>query len=315
MTENMQHQKVLLETGTNEVEILEFYLGEQSFGINVSKVLQLVAYDDDFYTPTPEAPVEAPGVYLWRDDTIPLVDLKAALNTSARNKPERPIMLVTEFNSVINGFHVDGVNRIHRLSWEQIDPASVYLERYSARITGSVHVEGRDILLPDFEQIVAELSPDTKLSYSSLDMPQEGDALKREHVKVLVAEDSQFIRVNMIKLLAQAGYNQIREFENGKDALKYITETVNTLADEGRPVSEAFDIVISDIEMPQLDGLTLCKRIKDDPRTQDTPVIIFSSLINEQMIHKCKEVGADDHVTKPRMGQLVSMLDRLLGIE
>lgn len=313
MNEQLQ-QKVLLESGTNEVEVLEFYLGEQSFGINVSKVLQLVAYDQAFYTPTPEAPEEAPGVYLWREDTIPLVDLKAALNTSSRTQPERPIMLVTEFNSVINGFHVDGVNRIHRLSWEQIDPASVYLERYSVRITGSVHVEGRDILLPDFEQIVAELSPDTKLSYSDMDLPDPSEIPRREDSRVLVAEDSQFIRVNMVKLLAQAGYRQVKEFENGKDALEYIVSTTTRLADEGRPATDAFDIIISDIEMPQMDGLTLCKRVKNDPKTANIPVIIFSSLINEQMIQKCQDVGADDHVTKPRMGMLVSMLDRLLGI-
>ncbi|XPV76456.1 MAG: chemotaxis protein CheW [Desulfovibrio sp.] len=310
----MTQQKVLLESGTNELEILEFFLGGQSYGINVAKILQIIPYRAEDFTETPESPAEMPGVLLWRGQTLPLIDLNIALNPRTTIEAERPIVLVTEFNNVENCFLTDGVNRIHRLSWEQVDPVTEFLERYTARITGSVHVDDTDILLVDFERLVAELFPDSDLGYHAHKIPVENLEERRGTKRIVFAEDSGFIRATITNILKDAGYVNVAEFENGKDALKHLLGEKQKAEEENKPITDYVDIVISDIEMPQLDGLTLCKKIKTDSLFSKTPVVMFSSMINEQMVLKCQDVGADAHATKPQIKELVQIIDTLLKI-
>lgn len=313
MSQITSEQKILLESGTNEVEILEFFIGGQSYGINVSKILQIVTYDEEHFTETPESPESMPGVLLWRGETIPFIDLYKALSISRRQEVERPIVLVTEFNNLTCCFLIDGVNRIHRISWDKIDSMDPFLDQFSARVTGSVHVDDKDVLLVDFEYLVAELFPSTKLGYGdAIEMPSDVAPDMRAGKPILLAEDSPFIRHSILDLLKQAGYTDVQEFENGQLALEQLEKLRARSLDEGRDIAELVSLVISDIEMPRLDGLTLCKRLKDDSVYSNTPVIIFSSLINEQMAVKCQEVGADAHITKPQMGKLVQTLDLLL---
>ena len=310
----MTQQKVLLESGTNELEILEFFMGGQSYGINVAKILQIIPYNAGDFTETPESPPEMPGVLLWRGKTLPLIDLNVALNPRTTIEAERPIVLVTEFNNVENCFLTDGVNRIHRLSWEQVDPVTEFLEKYTARITGSVHVDQTDILLVDFERLVAELFPESDLGYHAQEIPVEDLEALRSEKRIVFAEDSGFIRATITNILKDAGYKHVAEFENGKDALNYMTRQKKLAEEEGNPITDYVNILISDIEMPQLDGLTLCKRVKGDSVYSDTPVVMFSSMINEQMVLKCQDVGADAHATKPQIKELVQIIDGLLKI-
>lgn len=313
MTQAEADQKILLETGTNEVEILEFFLGGQSYGINVSKILQIITYDQEFFTATPESPESMPGVLLWRGETIPFIDLYLALSIEQRMEVARPIVLVTEFNNLICCFLIDGVNRIHRISWDKLDSMDPFLDQFSSRVTGSVHVDDKDVLMVDFEYLVAELFPETKLGYGdAFVMPEDVTEEMRATKNIILAEDSPFIRHSIIELLKKAGYSATTEFENGLLAHDHLFALKKQAATESKTISEFVDLVISDIEMPQLDGLTLCKRLKNDPEYAKTPVIIFSSLINEQMAFKCKEVGADANITKPQMGILVETIDKLL---
>lgn len=313
MAEAYVRNQILLESGTNEVEILEFYLGGQSYGINVSKVLQIISFEEDRFTRTPDADPAMPGVLLWRGRTIPFVDLQAALHVSGRMEVERPIALVTEFNNLTCSFLTEGVNRIHRIGWDRIDQLDAYMGQFSAHFTGSVHVDDKDILLVDFEYIVASFFPETKLdSEKQLKLPEDITPEDRETRHVLLAEDSAFIRQTILTILKRAGYTHVESFENGKTAFEQLMRLKRRAQEENRPITDVLDLVISDIEMPQLDGLTLCRRLKEDNALGRTPVIIFSSLINEQMAVKCREVGADAFITKPQMAELVGTLDRLL---
>lgn len=308
-------QKILLETGTNEVEILEFFLAGQSFGINVAKVLQIVPFEAEDFTETPDTPGEMPGVLLWRGETIPLLDLAKTLGKKKAEQPERPIALVTSFNNVVNAFLIDGVNRIHRVAWTDIQPTSQFLERYSARVTGSIHIEKKDILLVDFEYIIAEMFPDTGMAYKLQDQRESAVGHRRGDMRITLAEDSSLIRNIISHNLKQAGYAGIDEFENGLDAHNHVFAIKQASMDDDVEVATRLNLIITDIEMPKLDGLTFCKRVKSDPVLQHIPVIIFSSLIDEQMADKCKEVGANGYITKPEITRLVGMLDELMGIE
>jgi len=302
-------QKILLESGTNEVEILEFYLGGQEYGINIAKVAQIIPFDPRRLTRVPSGHAAVLGSLLWQDRTIPLIDLRRMLDRNAE-EVERPIVLVAEFNSVVNGFLTDGVNRIHRVSWERLDPMSPLLESYASNCTGSIRVDTRDILLVDFEYIIAELFPETSIGYHDVEVNPLAERGKKH---IIFAEDSNFIRGMIGSHLRAAGYSGLEIFENGADALKHIRQCIQQAAAAGEALSNRLDLVVSDIEMPVMDGLALCRRLKRELGLT-IPVVIFSSLINETMEQKCREVGADANLNKPRIDQLVAVMDQLLGI-
>jgi len=304
---------ILLDTGTNEVEILEFILGEQSFGINVAKVMQIIAYDESKLTVTPDDNGAILGVFLWQGKTIPLIHLSRALNRQDERLFERPIVLVTRFNEVTNGFLVSNVNKINRVNWDKITPISQIISDHSSNITSSVNIEGKDILLVDFEYLVASLFPGVRMDHN-LEDAHISKELNRQDVKIVFAEDSAFIRGNVISLLAKVGYSQITPFENGQEALEYVKKVQKQAESERRPIREYLNLVISDVEMPKMDGLTLCRKIKKELNLPDLPVAMFSSLIDEQMAIKCQEVGADAYTCKPKISELVSMLDNLLQV-
>lgn len=312
----MTHE-ILLDSGTNEVEILEFFLGEQSFGLNVAKVMQILEYEQDKHTHVPDESPAMLGVYTWHQKTIPLIDLHVALGRKGESKSSpRPLVLVTRFNDVVNAFMVSSVNRIHRINWGQIESTNPIISHHSSNITGSVSIEKKDILLVDFEFIIAELFPETNMSYAmeeSQDQPEEVD-LVRADAKIVFAEDSAFIRASVLNLLKQVGYSHVDPFENGLEAYEHIQELAAQAEAEEKPITNYLNLVITDIEMPKMDGLTLCKKIKHELNLTEVQVAVFSSLIDDQMTTKCQEVGADVFTTKPKINKLVDLIDSLLKI-
>lgn len=304
---------ILLDTGTNEVEILEFMLGDQSFGINVAKVMQIIAYDATKFTVLPEEEKAILGVLLWQGKTIPLIHLALALKRRDHGQPARPIVLVTRFNEVTNGFLVSSVNKIHRVSWDVITPISPILSGHSSNITGSVNIAGQDILLVDFEYLVASLFPNVRMDHN-LEDAHIGKELNRQDMPIVFAEDSTFIRENMVTLLNRVGYSQVTAFENGQLAFEHIRTLKARVEGARRPITDALRLVITDIEMPKMDGLTLCRRINKELQLGEIPVVLFSSLIDEQMSMKCREVGAAAYTCKPKINELIALLDRLLRV-
>lgn len=251
--------EILLESGTNEVEILEFYLGTQGFGINIAKIAQILPYNRKNLTVLPCENPAIMGNLSWQDMQIPLISLDDVLNRTTGGEPDRPIVLVTEFNSVRNGFLTDGVNRIHRVSWEEIDPISSLFERYNSACIGSIHIEDKDVLLIDFEYINAGLYPETSVAYHNVGWSEQAG---RDSRNVVLAEDSPFIRNTIINNMKNCGYIQVQSFENGLDAREYIEKCRGEAHAENRSLSSAISIVVTDIEMPKIDGLALCKALK-----------------------------------------------------
>jgi len=302
--------EILTESGTNEAEFLEFYLNNQSYAINVAKVIQITTFNDEDLTRTAGGPDSVLGSLLWRDHTIDLIDLSVALNSTEDEHGEKQVVLITNFNNVTCGFRIDGVNRIHRVSWNAIQPMDGMLGRYSPRFTGTLTLEDKNILLVDFETLLSELFFDDEEADLRKELSQKSRAEQREEMKIVFAEDSALIRNNMLKYLKLAGY-QVKAFENGKAAWDYISELRYSTA-EGKMVSDSVSLIITDIEMPQMDGLTFCRNIKEDQWLSEIPVVMFSSLINEQMALKCKEVGANDYLSKPRSKELILKIDEML---
>jgi len=308
-------QDILLETGTNEVEIAEFLLGSQSFGINVAKIKEFVPYDITSLTKVPNSPPSMIGVFLLRGRTIPLIDLNVHLGRKEGYTSERPVVLVTEFNTMINGFRIDAINQIHRLSWNDLKPLNPLLKKHTTRFTGTVNVKNHEILILDLEYIVSEIFPEKMkglIEFNRPDITEEDIVKKRQTKKIVIAEDSNMIRKMIINNISVSGYDNITSFDNGLDAYNYIKKSKKQADSEGKDISEYINLVVSDIEMPKMDGLALCRGVKEELKLSNLHVIMFSSLINEQMAIKCRSVGSSAHVTKPQVGELVSIVDGLI---
>ncbi len=312
-------REILLETGTNEMEIIEFYLGTQSFGINVHKLKEIIPFDGEAVTVIPGSDPGMLGTLLIRGSTIPLIDLKEHMRQKeeALDGDVRRVVLICEFNDRVNGFKVDGVNMIHRVSWSDVKPMATFIDQYHPRFTGSINIEGREILIVDLEHIVSEFDPEVALDYEA-EIHSAAMAEKvphtRQEMKLMLAEDSSLIRTGIERVLKNSNYSNLETFVDGKDCYNKILELKQLAASEEKDICDYLNLLITDIEMPKMDGLTLCKRVKDDPVLRDIKVILFSSLINDQMKIKCDSVGADGYATKPQIPYLVQMMDRHLGL-
>lgn len=307
-------QEILLESGTNEMEIIEFYLGEQPFGINVQKLKEIVPYDPGAVTRIPESPPSILGTLLLRGSSIPLIDLKGHIGHTSSTVAEdsRQVVLVCEFNDRVSGFLVDGVNQIHRISWSQVQPMASYIDQYRPRFTGSVSIDERDILIVDLECIIADVDPDTRLDY---DAGLGGTLIdQRGRKRLMLAEDSAIIRDGIKRVLTTAGYTDLDVYDNGADCYAAIQARLAEAAEQQIEPLDALALVISDIEMPAMDGLTLCRKIKQEMKIDGIKVVMFSSLINDQMALKCDAVGADGYCTKPQIPELVDLMDGFLGL-
>ncbi len=310
---------ILLEAGTNEVEILEFLLNNQGFGINVLKIQAIEQHNPELVTEIPLAPGSVMGTLLFRNRTIPIIDLKAELgifsdeadeepdeDDALRAESENKIVLVTEFNNTTSAFLVDGVNRIHRIGWDQINPMSKVFDTCTTEFTGSVNIDSREILIVDLERIVARVLGNAITEFSQVrDQPSDRE---RSEVQIVLAEDSGTIRQMMLDVLKAGGYTSVTDFDNGKAAFEEIARRKQEADDAGEPLTGKLDLVISDIEMPQMDGLTMCRNIRQNLGLK-LPVVMFSSMINEQMGLKCQAVGASSYISKPQFGELVDLVD------
>ena len=303
----MSQTNILLEAGTNELEIVEFFLDEPGengatyrgcYGVNVAKVLEIIQMPKITALPEVQHP-SVLGAFNLRSRVIPLVDLCVWLGKQHVEDKEPPKVVVTEFNSVTTAFMVTGVNRIHRISWEAVEPPSKYMSMVSkGTITGVVKLEERIVFLLDLEKIVAELNPALGLR---LDMAIDWGSEVR--YRALIADDSALIR-EMLKDLMQKANCEVEVVTNGREAwerLKFLRERAVA---ESRPINDYVQVLVSDIEMPSMDGHNLCKRVKEDSVLKSLPVILFSSLITDKLRHKGESVGADDQISKPEVTNL-----------
>ncbi|MBN1140398.1 MAG: chemotaxis protein CheV [Deltaproteobacteria bacterium] len=324
MTNTDTPQEILLESGTNEMEILEFYLGSQSFGINVQKLREILPFDELKRTGLPHSPPSLAGIFEVRGISIPLVDLNVHLqrpNDPQLSGDRRRIVLVCHFNQCTTGFLVDGVNQIHRLSWTAVNPMAHYLDQFKPRFTSSVSLDGREILIVDLEHIVAEIQPDPDQNQAPGTEPPgsapnargcEFAIKNRREAGIMLAEDSGIIRASIAKMLVESGYSKLTTFQDGAECYQALNRLLEECGHDESKLLENLQLIITDIEMPKMDGLTLCRRIREEMGLQRIKIIMFSSLISDEMVVKCDSVGADGCLSKPQIPQLIHLLDEML---
>lgn len=306
----------LLEIGTNEVELIEFYLGSESYGINVSKVLRVIARSEASITPMADSHPCICGITHIQDRPVPVIDLRKALgvNQEPRN-PERQLLLVLQFNQQITSYVIDGINKIHRTSWQNFKPVTQNQMGSKGYINGTVRLDDHVILFLDVEYLQNEFSPASTEDFEAFGMVDPAIQNKRGEIQMVFVEDSPTIRKQTAKALALAGFSHMNVFENGLKALHYIQNLHKQAKESNIPLKDLVNVIITDVEMPEMDGLTLCKNIKSATTKGHSPdVIVYSSLINEQMEQKCKSVDADATVAKPQIEKLIATVDNLYFI-
>ena len=293
--------KILLENGTNELEILEFTLAGNSYGINVAKIREIITYQQ--VTPVPNSHPSIEGIFMPRDVMITAIDLK---NCLGRGESEpKGLFIVTNFNKLDIAFHVENVLGIHRVSWRDIIKPDATISTTDDSIsTGIIKKEDKLIIILDFEKIVTDINPETGLKVSEIN---ELGARSRSNVPILIAEDSPLLNKLIVDSLKKAGYDNLIHTENGQKAYDVITH-----CKQDGTLDEHVRLVITDIEMPEMDGHRLTKLIKSDDATAHIPVVIFSSLVNDEMRRKGEALGADAQLSKPEIGNLVRIIDQLV---
>lgn len=303
MQEN-ERGKILLESGTNEIEIMQFTINNNLYGINVAKVREIMMSVPVKYIPHVHPAVE--GIFKPRDIVLTVVDLPFYL-TGEHSKPDnKDLFIITNFNKMYIAFRVHTVVGISRISWTGIHkPDKTISSGDSGVATGIAQCDKNLVTVLDFEKIVADIAPET-----SIQMKEVESMGKREerNYSVLIAEDSLLLANVLEKALQKAGYHNLKIFSNGQELWDYL----KPMANDPETLDKKVSIVITDIEMPSMDGHRLTKLIKSDPVLSHIPVVIFSSLITEEMWIKGKKLGADEQMSKPEIGHLVDVMDALL---
>ncbi|MBC1362966.1 chemotaxis protein CheV [Listeria welshimeri] len=299
-----EEKGILLQSGTNELEIVTFTVGENLFCINVLKVKEIIHPLE--VTPVPDSNPAIEGVSQVRGEIMPVVNLARVMKLP-EIEPENTKFIITELNQIKIVFRVDEVHRIQRISWKQIEEPeklSIGLEELAV---GIVKLDGNLVLLLDYEKIIYEISGNADFAVTGEDRITR--KVNREEKTIFIAEDSQMLRQLLEDTLHEAGYTNLQFFANGREAKEHIFKL---LKEQKEQTFENVNLLITDIEMPQMDGHHLTKVIKEDEIGRELPVVIFSSLITEDLEHKGAGVGADAQVSKPNIHQLINILDELV---
>ena len=279
--------------GANKMELLMFHLGtEEVYGINVFKIREVMKMPA--VTKIPDSDPRILGVVNLRGENIALVDLKQAIGLGSLER-ETAKLIITEYNENKQGFLVAGVDRIIRMSWERIQiPPQMIRSNQQGAVTAVTKLDdGRMVLILDVEKVLSELHPK---SDEELFMGVDKVA-SLQGKKVLIADDSTVARKQITRTLDRLGLNW-EETITGKQALQRLRFFANAAQESGQPLSNYVDVMLTDIEMPEMDGFSLTKHIREDSKLAGLPVLMHSSLSGDCNVEKGKSVGVTDFVTK-----------------
>ena len=302
--DDISKPKILLESGTNELELMEFTIDGSHFGINVAKILEIMQYSEIISMPNSSPFVE--GIFKPRDKVMTVINLPAYLGLPESKDPSRDIFIITLFNNVYTAFHVHTVEEIHRVSWNNIEkPDTTIYSGEEGLATGIARFKNKLITILDFEKILSDISPDKSIKISDVEKLGERTSSKKP---ILIAEDSPLLKKLLVECLEKSKYTNLKVFNNGEEAWNALQD----LKDSEKSIEEEVSCIITDIEMPKMDGHRLIKLIRSDKALAHLPIIIFSSLINDEMRKKGEALGATAQITKPEIASLVELIDKYI---
>ena len=293
--------------GQNRLELLLFRLdSSQLYGINVFKVKEVLQCPK--LTIMPKSSPVVRGVANIRGGTIPILDLSMATGRRGLDDLKNSFVIITEYNSKIQGFLVQSVERIVNMNWEEIHPPpkGTGREHYLTAVT---RVDKQLVEIIDVEKILAEVSPTNEaISEGVIDVATQSRAVSK---RVLICDDSSVARKQVVRCLETVGV-EVVALNDGREAYNYLLNMVQ----EGKSPERELLMLISDIEMPEMDGYTLTAEIRNDPRMQKLHIILHTSLsgvFNQAMV---KKVGADDFLAMFKPDELAArVIDRINAVD
>ncbi|MCL2076932.1 MAG: chemotaxis protein [Oscillospiraceae bacterium] len=301
-------KEIVFDNTTNELQLLEFLVGDEFFGINIAKVSEIIRFTE--LTPVPSSPDAIEGVFTHRDKLVTVIDLHVVLNLPI-NKEEygNGLFVVCDFEQISVAFHVSTVLGIQKLTWSTIEkPPSVSKDSQDSITTGMAKFEDKIIMILDFEKIICDLSFSMEFEpddIESIEIPNTIDFSRH----IVIAEDSPFLCKVLIDALKNVGFKNIHSFYNGLEAWDYVKARKGSSA----RIKQEVAAVISDIEMPQMDGHTLTKLIKEDKELKSIPVFLFSSLIHENIRGRGDSAGVDGQFARSQLTDLITTLNEHLS--
>lgn len=300
--------------GTNRLEVLLFSLGkdketgrEEVFGINVFKVKEVMHVPE--ITRAPDMPEAVEGMVGLRGITIPVINLPKYCGISADEQPS--IMIITEYNKHVQGFLVHSVDSIQRMAWEEVKvPPSITSSQHGGLVTAVAEVKNKGlVMIMDVEKVLSEAGGfyDDDSIYDGI--PSVADA----NLTVLFADDSSVARGQICRTLDKMGVKYISSV-NGQDAWEKLNEIATGTEAKGGCMTDQVQFILTDIEMPEMDGYVLTRKIKEDPRFAGIPVVMHSSLSAEANQNMGERVGADAYVAKFEPLELTTTLVKMMSM-
>ena len=288
------------------LELMEFTMAGNAFGINVAKVTEIMR----------RCPITAmikshpciDGVFKPRGKIITIINLPRYMNMEDFDNPDQGMFMLTNFDNVNAAFYVHTVEGMHQIKWSNVEkPSAIIYGGNDSVITGTTKINDKIVTIIDFEKVLFDINPETGLQLSEVTVM--GDR-ERSEKPLVVVEDSVFLKKMILQALEMAGYTNITSFDNGQDAWEYLEKLKKECAAIHMPIESKVAIVITDIEMPRMDGHHLTKLVKSDDVLRKIPILVFSSLVDEAQKLIGDSLGVDAHLSKPQIGSLVTTIDK-----
>ena len=291
---------------TNVLELMEFTMAGNAFGINVAKVTEIMRQCP--ITPMILSHPCIEGVFKPRGKIITVINLPRYMELPELEDSGKGMFMLTNFDNVNAAFHVHTVEGMHQIKWSNVEkPSSIVYGGKDSVITGTTKIGSKIITIIDFEKVLFDINPETGLQLSEVAVM--GDR-ERSEKPVVVVEDSVFLKKMILQALEMAGYTNITSFDNGQDAWEHLEISRNECSVNSIPIEKKVAIIITDIEMPRMDGHHLTKLVKSDDKLKKIPILVFSSLIDDVQKIRGESLGVDAHLSKPQIGKLVSTIDK-----
>lgn len=300
--------------GTNRLEVLLFSLGKdintgrnETYGVNVFKVREVMLIPE--ITHAPDMPPSVEGMVSLRGNMIPVINLPEFCGTQTEEEPG--ILVITEYNKNVQGFLVHSVDTIERLAWEDVKvPPTMMAQQHGGLVTAVTELkDGRLVMIMDVEMVLAKTSGFGESEEIFEGISHVGDA----NITLLFADDSAVARNQIVRTLEHMRIKYIST-KNGAEALKKMREIAHQAEASGRKASDFVQIILTDVEMPEMDGYVFTKKIKEDPSFTGIPIIMHSSLSADANQALGKGVGADAYVPKFEPTELALKLQEFLNL-
>ena len=291
---------------TSVLELMEFTIAGNAFGINVAKVTEIMRRCPITHMTKSHPCID--GIFKPRDKIITVINLPRYMAMAESENPEQDMFMLTNFVNVNAAFLVHTVEAMHRIKWSDVErPSAIIYGEDDSVITGTTKIGDRIVSIIDFEKVLFDINPETGIQLSEIKVM--GDR-ERSEKPIIIVEDSVFLKKMIMQALEIAGYTEVTSFDNGQDAWEYLEATRNSCKEKNLPIEAKASLIITDIEMPRMDGHHLTKLIKGDAFLKKLPVLVFSSLIDEAQQSNGEKLGVDAHLSKPQIGKLVATVDK-----